>query len=329
MTQQLGRLERITNLREIWEREAEHFTPWLAHEENLLLLADTIRLDLEIEAQEKDVGLFRADILCRETASNSWVLIENQLERTDHSHLGQLLTYAAGLNAVTIVWIAERFTDEHQATLEWLNEITGDEINFFGLEIELWRIGNSPIAPKFNIVAKPNQWTKGKAGTKKTEELTPAKALQLEFWTAFHEYVTMHSNVVRAKKPRAQHWMDFAIGTGRAHVCAFVDTRVKRIGARLQINDSPDRLDIFHLLKDNKNTLEQEFGAKLDWEENRDKKSSYISIRKNSADPHKKVDWPKQQEWLLKTLESFKKVFGERIGTMDPGEWEPEDNDAE
>ena len=134
-----------------------------------------------MEAQEKDVGPFRADILCKDIADNTWVLIENQLETTDHTHLGQLLTYAAGLDAVTIIWIAKRFTDEQRATLDWLNEVTGKNINIFGLEVELWRIGNSPIAPKFNIVAKPNEWTKG--GIR--EKQTPAKQLQLEFWTAF------------------------------------------------------------------------------------------------------------------------------------------------
>ncbi len=155
----LGRLEKITDLRDVWKTEAQDFTPWLATEGNLALLGDTVGLDLECEAVEKDVGPFRADILCRETGSNSLVLIENQVERTDHIHLGQLLTYAAGLNTVTIVWIAKRFTDEHRAAFDWLNEITGDEISFFGLEIELWRIGDSPIAPKFNVVSKPNEWT--------------------------------------------------------------------------------------------------------------------------------------------------------------------------
>jgi hypothetical protein len=160
----LGRLEKV-GLRDVWKTEAQHFTPWLAKEENLALLGDTIGLDLECEAVEKDVGPFRADILCKDTANDSWVLIENQVERTDHTHLGQLLTYAAGLKTVTIVWIAQRFTDEHRAALDWLNEVTGDEINFFGLEVELWRIGESSIAPKFNIVSKANEWTKGKAGT--------------------------------------------------------------------------------------------------------------------------------------------------------------------
>src|SRR5437762_8950858 len=146
----LGRLEKIP-LREVWTNESSDFTPWLARGENLKLLAETVGIELECEAQEKEVGPFRADILCKNTATDSWVLIENQLERTDHCHLGQLLTYAAGLEAVTIVWVAERFTEEHRATLDWLNERTDEKINFFGLEVELWRIGDSAIPPKFNI----------------------------------------------------------------------------------------------------------------------------------------------------------------------------------
>ena len=146
----------MLSLRDLWKHEERDFTPWLAQEDNIALLGETIGIDLEVEAQEKNVGPFRADILCKDTVTNHWVLIENQLTRTDHTHLGQLLTYAAGLNAVSIVWLAERFSEEHRATLDWLNEITDERFNFFGLEVELWRIGKSPIAPKFNIVCKPN-----------------------------------------------------------------------------------------------------------------------------------------------------------------------------
>ena len=156
-TQNLGRLQKV-DLREAWTSESADFTPWLAQEQNLKLLGETIGIELELESQEKDVGPFRADILCKDTATDDWVLIENQLERTDHCHLGQLITYAAGLNAVTIVWVAERFTEEHRAALDWLNERTDDKIHLFGLEIELWRIGDSPIAPKFNIISQPNDW---------------------------------------------------------------------------------------------------------------------------------------------------------------------------
>ena len=136
----LGRLERV-DLRTIWTSEPAEFTPWLAQAANLKVLADTLGIELELEAQEKVVGPFRADILCKDTSTDSWVLVENQLERTDHIHLGQLLTYAAGLQAVTIVWLAARFTDEHRATLDWLNSITDESFRFFGLEI--WKTRNT------------------------------------------------------------------------------------------------------------------------------------------------------------------------------------------
>jgi hypothetical protein len=158
----LGRLERV-DLRDIWLSEASDFTPWLARKENLDILGQTLVIDLELEAQERPVGPFRADILCKDIGSDRWVLIENQLERTDHNHLGQLLTYASGLEAVTIVWIAAHFTEEHRSTLDWLNRITDGSFRFFGLEVELWRIGDSPPAPKFNIVSKPNDWSQSVA----------------------------------------------------------------------------------------------------------------------------------------------------------------------
>lgn len=132
----LGKLEKV-ELRKIWKHEASEFTPWLAQEDNIRLLGDTIGIELGIESQEEQVGPFRADILCKDTANNNWVLIENQLEKTDHNHLGQLLTYAAGFDAVTIIWIAQKFTEEHRAALDWLNERTDENVTFFGLEIEL------------------------------------------------------------------------------------------------------------------------------------------------------------------------------------------------
>ena len=155
----LGRLSRV-DVREVWPSEAVGFTPWLAQEGNLRLLAETINMQLVLEAREKHVGLFRADILARDVHTGHLVLIENQLERTDHGHLGQLLTYAAGLKAVSIVWVSTPFTDEYRAALDWLNEITNSGIAFYGLEMELWRIDDSAIAPKFNLVSKPNMFSK-------------------------------------------------------------------------------------------------------------------------------------------------------------------------
>ncbi len=155
----LERLKKI-DLRKAWKSEDQEFTPWLANEENLELLGDTIGIELELVAQEKDVGPFRADILCKNTENESYVLIENQIEKTDHKHLGQLLTYASGLEAVTIIWIASKFTEEHRKSLDWLNEITDKRFKFFGLEIELFQIGDSPYAPRFNVISMPNNWGK-------------------------------------------------------------------------------------------------------------------------------------------------------------------------
>jgi hypothetical protein len=300
----------------------------LAGEENLALLGDTIGLDLELEAVEKDVGPFRADILCKETATDSWVLIENQVERTDHTHLGQLLTYAAGLNAVTIVWIAKRFTDEHRAALDWLNEITGEEVNFFGLEIELWRIGDSPIAPKFNVVSKPNEWTKGKGGTNSVVnkgDLSPVRKQQLEFWEQFHEYVLENSSIMHPQKACPCNWMNFSMGTSKAYLMALQKTDTDLLSVNLQINKGDDRLAIFNLLKQDSEAIESEVGGKLEWKEKPDKKRSNIILCNLDFDLKNKKEWTKQHQWMLETLEKFRAVFSSRIKTMDVGDWQPDE----
>jgi len=205
-TPSLGRLEKV-NLRKAWENESTSFTPWLAQPENIVLLGEAIGLDLEVEAKEQAVGPFRADILCKDTESGAWVLIENQLEKTDHTHLGQLMTYAAGLDAVTIVWLAERFTEEHRAALDWLNRITDDKFTFFGLEIELWKIGESSMAPKFNVVSKPNDWShsvKEAAQGLLTSGDTIIQKLHLEYWSAFKIYAE-GSRGLKVQKPTIQH----------------------------------------------------------------------------------------------------------------------------
>ena len=150
-------------------------------------MADSLGLELEVEAQEKNVGPFRADILCRELSTDAYVLIENQLEKTDHKHLGQLITYAAGLKAAHIIWVASKFHEEHRAAIDWLNTISDDNFTFFGVEVELWSIEDSIVAPKFNIVCKPNEWSRTtKQGLNSLEIQSPTKLLQLEFWQQFH-----------------------------------------------------------------------------------------------------------------------------------------------
>jgi len=322
--QNLARLQKV-DLRDIWQTEARDFTPWLAMDENLRLLGDTIGLELELEAQEKSVGPFRADILCKDLSNDSWVLIENQLALTDHRHMGQILTYAAGLKAVTIVWIAERFTDEHQATIEWLNDITEEEINFFGLEIELWQIADSPLAPKFNIVARPNEWTKA-GGIKRRDEgdVSPRQILQKEFWTQFRKYILSQNTPIKPTKARPQHWMNFAIGRSKFHLSAIIMVKEEAIAVDLWIK-GPDRYAHYKLLEEEKGAIEAEIGEELIWYELPDKKSSHIRLFHDGVDPKNKSKWHSIQQELLTMVEKMHRAFSERVKNLDAGDYEAEE----
>ncbi|WP_245560896.1 DUF4268 domain-containing protein [Desulfovibrio aminophilus] len=326
----LGRLERV-EVRDVWGSEAGDFTPWLAREENLKLLGETIGVDLELEATEKNVGPFRADILCKDTATGHWVLIENQLEPTDHKHLGQLLTYAAGLDAVTIVWLAKEFTDEHRATLDWLNQITDDKFEFFGLEIELWRIADSIAAPKFNIIAKPNDWTNSvssAASAISKGNLTEIKSKQYEYWIKFHDYILQSKSYVRPQRPYPQHWMNFSIGRSGFLLGATLNMNAKRAGVELYIN-SEQALPFFNLLHEQKEEIEREIGERLEWQDLPGKKACRIVIFKQGCDPFLAENWPQLMSWMKKYLEIFTKVFGPRIKKLNPDDWafdEPGEN---
>lgn len=324
----LGRMVKV-GLREAWLSEAGDFTPWLAKEENLRLLGDTIGLELELEAQEKDVGPFRADILCKDTIDGHWVLIENQLERTDHTHLGQLITYAAGLKAVTIVWVAQRFTDEHRAALDWLNNMTAENINFFGLEIELWRIGDSPVAPKFNIVSNPNDWIKAGPGNRPESSgaLTETRQLQLDFWTGLKQYILDRGSILKPQKPLAQGWASFAIGRSGFHLNSVMNTRDGIVRAELVL-DPPDAKAHFHLLKQEQTAIEAEAGIEMEWTELPEKKASYVRTYLSDLDLEDRDTWPKIFEWLTDTLEKYHAVFSDRVRDLDAGDYEAEEPEA-
>jgi hypothetical protein len=310
----LGRLEKVS-LREAWLSESSDFTPWLAKEENLKLLGDTIGIQLELESKEKEVGPFRADILCRDTATDEWVLIENQLEKTDHTHLGQLLTYASGLNAVTIVWIAERFAEEHRAALDWLNERTDDKINLFGLEIELWRIADSPIAPKFNIISQPNDWSRTvQQAAKESAGVSEHKLLQQQFWTAFREYMESKGSFVKCQKPLPQHWTNHAIGRTGVHLCSIAsmwnsetNSKDPEIRAELYL-DGPNAKKEFVALEKQKESIEQALGFSLTWWNPEDKAACRAYTRQDANFMDQKR-WPEQFEWLRQHLEKMHSVF--------------------
>lgn len=189
----LGTLKEITDLRSIWPHEALNFTPWVA--ENVELLADAVGLDITVDETESSVGDFNVDIYASETGTDRKIIIENQLEDTDHDHLGKLITYASGKDADVVIWVVKHAREEHKAAVEWLNNHTDDKIGFFLCEIKLFQIGDSDIAPSFTVVERPNDWTKE---IKKTTLTNSTQQQRLEYWNAFNDYAFQNAEFAKS-----------------------------------------------------------------------------------------------------------------------------------
>ena len=295
-------MKRITDLRSVWPHEANYFTKWLAQEDNLLLLSDTIGIELELEERESSVGAFNVDIFAKEVGTNRRVIIENQLEDTNHDHLGKLITYASGKGAEVIVWIVKHARDEHKQAIEWLNQHTDSDIGFFLLEIELWQIGDSPKAPRFNVVEKPNDWSK----TMKTiDGLSETELLKLEFWTGFND--AMRNNAVfthqfHLRKASPQHWYDLSIGSAAYHVGLTINTQKPIIGAEIYIDDDKELFEQFKKYKEDISTL---LNSQVEWREA--KKACRILITTN-INPRKRENWEKAYDWFLEKAIVFKEI---------------------
>ncbi|QIG79644.1 DUF4268 domain-containing protein [Stakelama tenebrarum] len=323
MTPALGTLHKV-DLRTIWLSESSDFTPWLAKAENLSILGETIGIELELEAQEKYVGPFRADILCKDSDNDSWVLIENQLERTDHNHLGQLLTYAAGLQTVTIVWVAAKFTEEHRAALDWLNEITNSRFRFFGLEVELWRIADSMPAPRFNVISKPNDWTRSverAASQIDSEVLSETKLQQQRYWQGLNQLLEEQGVPLRTRTARPQHWHNFSIGRSKFKLCTKVNSQAHVIGCELFISHVRAN-DYLELLRADRDAIEADAGLTFDWQELPGRIGTRIEIARENTDFTRESEWPEQHAWLADKLVRMNKAFRHRIAALDLDEIE-------
>lgn len=312
---QLGRIQKV-ELRDYWKKEDKDFTPWLAKEENIQLLSETIGIDLEVIAQEQNVGPFRADILCKDVATDQYVLIENQLEMTDHTHLGQIMTYAAGLNAVTIIWIARKFDDEHRAALDWLNRITDTTFNFFGIEIGLVKIGDSLAAPIFDIVAQPNDWSKTvKESTKNSVngELTDIKKAQLNYWNEFTDYARQTGKAnFSLQKGLPQHWFNVSVGKSYFNISLTVNSQKNFIRVGLDVLGERAKDNFRFLQEQYEEESRKEISEKIEWDILEDRKQSYISVQTpyNFLD----ISTRKQQfEWLIETTNRFVTFFKPKV----------------
>ena len=299
----LGTLKEITDLRSIWPHEALNFTPWVA--ENVDLLADAVVLDITVDETESSVGDFNVDIYASETGTDRKIIIENQLEDTDHDHLGKLITYASGKGADVVIWVVKHAREEHKAAVEWLNNHTDDKIGFFLCEIKLFQIGDSQIAPAFTVVERPNDWTKE---IRKTASANSTQQQRLEYWQAFNDYAFTDANFSRIfnkRKPTTDHWMDFSIGSSACHIAVSQIQKRKAVDVELYINDDKE---LFKSLFAHKDEIEKNMEMELEWKELPERKASRILIEK-TVDLDDRATWPEQFDYIMDTCIKMKRAF--------------------
>jgi len=299
----LGRIKQVA-LREIWKHEATNFTQWLALPENLELLSDEIDIELSLVDTEYNVGRFNVDIYAEESGTDRKVIIENQLERTDHDHLGKLITYASGLDAEIVIWIVREVLEEHKQAIEWLNENTNESINFFAIRMEVWKIGNSEPAPNFHIVSQPNNWAKAVKSAVQSKELTPLKQQQLRFWETFNKYCKENGIGLRLRKVYPQHWYDISFGNPDAHITLTINSQKNQLGCEIYI---PNGENAYPQFLSNKIEIDTEVSG-LKWQELPNKKASRIRKFK-LVDVTNESDWKNQIKWLVEQALLFQRVF--------------------
>ena len=314
----LGYLEELP-LREAWKSESQNFTPWLA--DNLELLDAALNMSLDLVGTEVAVGPYAADIVCENSTDGSQVVIENQLTKTNHDHLGKALTYAAHLGACTVVWVASEFTDQHREALDWLNRISKGNAFFFGVEIHLWKIGDSPKAPGLNVVVQPQDWT----GTPiNTTDLGNTQKMQLQFWREFSDYVAQNGSSIRKiSNPAPRSWLKLAgVGLPGFFFYGVISTLAEdgghEIRAELGIGPIKDSDHFYDLLHEERTAIEQEIQndyaleEELQWSNlpNIKRRTVFFRSSTNLDDHSRRTE---QYHWLLKRAEALYQILESRI----------------
>lgn len=262
----LGRLEQV-DPRAVWPGEATHFTPWLL--EHADHLAEALGIDLELEEAEHRVGGFSLDLLGTDQTNDAVLIVENQLEPTDHTHLGQILTYAAGTEASTIIWIATEFREEHRQALDWLNQNTGEDVHFFGVRLGVVRIGGSAPAPLLEVVAQPNEWQKRVRAAARSGPLSGKRALYVQFWTRYLERVREeHPNWTKSRTPTSSNWITQPAGVTGTQI-GLVFASGGRLSHELYIDagDAEKNLSVLRMIEARREEFEQAYGRRLDFQD--------------------------------------------------------------
>ena len=308
---ELGKLQLISP-RKKWRNEAQDFTPWLA--DNIKELNEALGLELEVENTEVAVGPYSADILAKDTGTDRYVVIENQLGKTDHDHLGKSITYASVLDASTIIWIATDFSEEHKKSLDWLNDHTSDRLSFYGVQLELWQIDESKAAVRFNVVCRPNQVIRQAAKSIAEEGLSETRKFQLEFWNKFKDKLAKTKKIPSLPTPRPQNWFDITLGKSHIHISATCNTWDNTAGVKIYIgNKIADEMLPF--LESKKTEIEEKLGNFLQWnpDPNRIDKTIVLYHPTDFKDPQKidaAIDW--LVEYIIKFYEIFRKIIHQK-----------------
>jgi len=301
----LGKLVKLP-LREVWKHEAYDFSHWLSQEEQLSALAEMLDLDdLSLKQLEAPVGEFRVDILCEDSAG--LVIIENQLTRSNHNHLGQLLTYAATLEAKKVIWIAEEFRDEHITALEYLNEHSR-ELSFYALKISLWKIDDSRPSPQFEVVVRPDEWKRDNAemASSSTDNQRMSQ-LYLQYWLKFVEKAASRIPNYRFGRPHPRYWLTHRMYSG-VFLNPVFNLRQKRIGVEIYIANDANK-SLFRYLEAHQTEIEKQLGVELDWQELAHKKAARIAIWLDNIDISMTDHWSEYMEWMIDKFTQMEKTF--------------------
>jgi hypothetical protein len=296
------------DIRNIWPNEATDFTPWLV--DNIDRLGRALGMEIEVQDREADVGDFSLDILAKDLGTGRTVVIENQLTQTDHDHLGKLLTYAGGFDAGVLVWIAKELRDEHRQALEWLNEQTRPDVDFFGVVLEVIRIDDSKPAFNFKPVVFPNEWQKDKGGGRRPPGASvKGEAYRAYFQRLIDELRTKYK-FTGAKAGQPQSWYSFSSGVrGVIFSNSFAQGGKVRAEVYIDLQDKDQNKKLFDSLLEQKAEIEKEYGIGLAWERLDDKRASRIAAyREGSIDASAEMQVELMQ-WSIENMLRLKKVI--------------------
>ena len=268
----IGKLEEV-DIRELWKHEQYDFSEWLSKKENIENLNDILGLTLVDISKETYVGSYRCDLFAKDETTGIKVIIENQLEMSNHDHLGKIITYASGLGAKVVVWIVKEAREEHRSAIEWLNNNTNSNINFFLIEIHAYKIGNSDNAPMFQVIEQPNDFIKNNKSINSNDTMNKSQSQRLEFWNQFNNVLIERGKPFNVRKATTDHWYNVAIGTSDAHIDITLVNKDSVIGVELYITDNKE---LFDKLYQKKAEIENDLGFKLDWRRLNNSKASRI-----------------------------------------------------